>query len=158
MGVAVIAANQSIKIDPNYTLLTNSSVAGNFDSGIVTWLAAPANGYLKFKNIPWGNTITNPTAITEYADPTVTFTVTVPGSNKETEMQIYICGALVYNSGATGANTLAYTINLRTYDDFVLNNGLSIQYRMRGAGALAGSQSITYPNGRIQVLAFSNSP
>lgn len=149
MGVAVIAANQSIKVDPSYSLLTDVSTPGNFDSGIVTLIAAPAAGYLKFKTV---NTSAAP------VPPTVTFTVTVPGTNKETEMQIYFAGATVFNQGPSGANTVTFTLDLTAYEDFVLNNGLSIQYRMRGAGTLTGSQSITYPNGRLQVLAFSNSP
>jgi hypothetical protein len=149
MSGAVIAANQSIKVDSGYNALVNQSTTGAFDSGIITLIAAPANGYLNFRSLP-----NSAAPVT----PTVTFTVSVPGASKETEMQIYVAGSLVFNQPSSGAGVVTHTLDLSSYNEFYLHNGLSIQYRMRGVGNPAATQTVTYPSGKILVLAFSNSP
>lgn len=149
MSGAVISSNVSLKIDPAYSWLDNQTFTGAGDTGVVTLIAAPAIGYLKFRPVP---------GVALPVDPTVTFTTNVPGPQKETEMQIYVAGFLIFNQPTSSANTATFTLNLASYNDFYLNNGLNIQYRMRGIGSSSATRTIVYPGGRVLVLAISNSP
>lgn len=135
MGVAVIAANTSIKYGSRIRKPASTIVGGNGDTGRVTWVAAPTNGVLdiNFDFLAGGGTY-------HTLIPYVSFTTAGGGSNNRlSETQVWVDNVLVYNGYQTGGVGTGYQIYFPRFGGFSLGSGAKIEYRLNSFKDVGGS-------------------